>query len=785
MANKSLEAYYRAKAAGATQGTWGSAQNKINKQNQARAKATKKKKKKKEPSKEATQKAISPRNDSPSRAVNASRSGNRATTKNNKPTAQATKSAFQPRNDSPTRTTKSGAINSSAYISATEKAKKQHQTAWNKQHGTAAEAAKTSKKLNAQGTWAKTHTTGSKTKATGQLEKAAYRAAVVGEAKKNVNDWDSATHKEKKNFIKNNFKKDFKEHDKEVDKAKNTQVKAKDATLEEYQKLQNALRTGGGNGKTTVAALGDKTAKKFAALTAQDYQKSKASQFGQGLIEGASYVPTTKQLDSVYTQAEKSAIDEGEKSGAYMGGYVGGMLTQFGVSGIGTVGKALTKTGLKALGKNAAKTTKGKIAANVAGDVGASLPLDTIDAYKQSVDADGNLNKKEFFKALALNSVAFGGGGGALLEGASAGLTKMSAKKLINLQAKANVGSATADELKQLEGLKDKFYMAKNDEFASGASIADKAYTAAARSVEEARLGKRLGAKGVSPEAVRQTLAREDVANYLDLRAKEATRGLSEAEKQTFKKAQTAMNLQKIRYESALKTTIKETADDIKMASSMDVARLRSAVKYYESVGMKAEAKEASAVLAKAEKNFTKTVESVAKAADTITNKLGREFKIESGDEIIESFAKAGGQIDDPSLIHGYADFDENGNIISYHVNKDSEQAIEFTFGHELTHGFESLGKQYDTFKNALIKYAGDEWGEELEAVKRQYANVKNANFENEAVANLVGRHLFANDGKFLKHLAGEEPTLFERIYHMIKNLIKGTAESDRQLNAL
>jgi hypothetical protein len=710
--------------------------------------------------------------------------------------------------------TKSGAITSAIkpnnqtkakqyYNDLAKKNKEKNQKIWDRNHGNASEAAKIAKNTNALGTKVKTHKTGSqKYTASGQLEKVANRAGAYGEMKKTYSSgkslyeaaYDSRrgkegvtkeqadaisksfkamSAKERKQFFKDMYGKSLKEADKKIDERNDTRVVARDATSEDYLRLQNALRTGGGKGETTVAALGKDRAKNFAALTAQDFQKNKASKAAMGAIEGLSYAPTTNQFNSVYTEQEKNAIEEGKKSGAYMAGYMGGQFAQYGMGGVGSLGRSLTSSALK----NAPKTTGKKILANVAGDTAVSAPLDAIDAAKQATDKNGNINAKEFAKYMRENTILFGGGGGALLEGASAGLTKLAGKKLINLQAKANAGTITAKETEALNRLYRNMFTTKADKYSSGSAIADQSLTKA--------VDKRLGVDGVSPDDVPKLMTGKDVADMADLRLKAVQRGLTPDESKHLGELTTKYNVQRVQYENNLKAVVEDSRVNIGKASASDVSRLRRAENYYKSIGATQDAREARLLTEKAEKNFADNVDRVTRAASEISGKLGREFKIDSADEIAEAFAKAGGQVDDVSQIHGYAQFDKDGNIVEYHVNKDSEQAMEFTFGHEFTHGFESLGKQYDDFKESLIKFVGDEWDEELESVKRQYQNVKNADFEKEAVANLVGRHLFAEDGRYLKHLLKEEPTLFEKIYNMIKKLLRGTSEKDRQLDAL
>ena len=324
---------------------------------------------------------------------------------------------------------------------------------------------------------------------------------------------------------------------------------------------------------------------------------------------------------------------------------------------------------------------------------------------------------------------------------------------------------------------------------AGKAALKNEINTATEQSVrgitEENRLARRLGAKGLSPQEVQNALSKQSVKDYINLTAQKGKKTLTVEQQKHLDRLTAQVEAQKVAYDNAINESVKATRESIGKASAIDVSRLRRAVNHYETTGNKAAAKEARQLLKQAEKNFDNTLDTVTKAAANVSDTLKREYKIESVDEILESFANTGGRISDPSQFHGFAEFDKDGNIVGYHVNKDSEQALEFTFGHEFTHGFESLGKDYDDFVNDLKTFVGDEWDEALERASMDYANVENADFEKEAVANLVAKHFFSEDGAYLKKLAGENPSMFSKIYNMIKKLLNGVSEHDAQFEAL
>lgn len=154
-------------------------------------------------------------------------------------------------------------------------------------------------------------------------------------------------------------------------------------------------------------------------------------------------------------------------------------------------------------------------------------------------------------------------------------------------------------------------------------------------------------------------------------------------------------------------------------------------------------------------------------AGKTLTNILegiskekGIEFDVTNNENIKKNKNIKG-------TINGYVD---NNKIV---INVDSKKALNKVFGHEITHLLEG-SKDYEALKNALIKYSKsiNDYEDRVKDLKELYKNVKNADIENELVADLAGDYLFTNRS-FVNDIAKQDRTIFEKIYDAIKDFIK------------
>lgn len=618
-------------------------------------------------------------------------------------------------------------------------------------------------------------------------------------------------------------------------------VKAKDLSMSDIVQTQNALRLGQKYGNK---ALGDELARKVGANMAYNANKNKRAQFVHNLLQGASYGNIENTIGK-YSKADRLALKESKESKAGQAGYMAGMMGTFAMSGINGVGQVAGKGAVKGIaklaGKEAAKTVEkstakkwGKqFATNRLGELIAETPINTIDAAKMATDENGKIDKKAFATYMGLNSLMTVGGGSAIDLPGSA-LTKKRANTFINLQAKKQAGTATKEELERLSKVSQKLSETAKNQYTPSGTIArdtDKQFKAAADQAVykanankskftkvENRLARKLTDQGMSEKEaqklikgnkvqeyvasiskasskdatpagiVQSSLSRQEIGNYAYLKEKQRVGAISKEETKQLQPLEAKVAEGKAFADNTLKAVVEESKANIKKATAVDVVRTKHAAEYFESVGMRAEAKEAREVLKTAQDNVRNTIKSVNKAGNKVARLTGREVIVEGSDDIAAAYAKAAGKkaaLLDPNEIHGFFD----GK--SYHINMDSDQAVAYTFGHELTHGFENLGKDYDDFVDALRSYVdefGDEneWKDELDYTKSIYKDINGADPEKEAISNLVGKYMFEEDGKYLEHLAKKNIPIFSQIYNLVKKLIRGEQSAqDAQLEAL
>ena len=117
-------------------------------------------------------------------------------------------------------------------------------------------------------------------------------------------------------------------------------------------------------------------------------------------------------------------------------------------------------------------------------------------------------------------------------------------------------------------------------------------------------------------------------------------------------------------------------------------------------------------------------------------------------------------------------------------MNVNSAKALNAVVGHEITHVLEGT-ELYDSLKTAITEYAkskGD-YDSRLAQLTKLYEG-RNANIEQEVVADLVGDYLFTNKD-FVKRLCTEHRNVFQKIYDEIKYLCKVVTAGSKEARQL
>lgn len=246
-------------------------------------------------------------------------------------------------------------------------------------------------------------------------------------------------------------------------------------TRSEMSRVETASRYGKQKGNLLLKG-GKRTGQKdirekVGSKTAESAYKSKAA---TGVMQGMSKADIFSNSVGTYNKQAKKAIKKTKESAAYNVGYGLGMAADMGMGGVASRGasaaeltgkgaaKLLGKEAAKQLPKKAAKEAAEEVAKvsgkqgakrfakNRAGELVAETPTNVLDAAKMSLDEEGNLNKKEFKKWLAVNTGLTAGVGGAM-EGIGAAATKKLASNTIELIGKRDAGKITEKEAKQLK----------------------------------------------------------------------------------------------------------------------------------------------------------------------------------------------------------------------------------------------------------------------------------------------------------------------------------------------
>lgn len=279
-------------------------------------------------------------------------------------------------------------------------------------------------------------------------------------------------------------------------------LKSEDLTSEDYLRMQTAGRMGGGD--IGNKALGKKLSEKIGSRTAYSSGKNKVSKAATGVIQGFALADVLEGGVGTYNKNARGVLKDVKESTEYNVGYGVGQMASVAASPTTAAGKALAK----GVFKGAAKSTARKLAENAAMDVVAETPMNIADAVKMARDENGKVDRKQLATFLALNT-ALTGGAGAGMEALGVAATKRSVKKIANLKAKIDNGTATLKDVDDYHASLDKLKTAAEDTQAAKSGFAaqeyDKAYGTTRLSrgegVELARLNaKKNSANGLTTE---------------------------------------------------------------------------------------------------------------------------------------------------------------------------------------------------------------------------------------------------------------------------------------------
>lgn len=389
------------------------------------------------------------------------------------------------------------------------------------------------------------------------------------EGKKNRGE----TYMEAKNATKKSINKSIAKGIKDTSKLKSVNA----LTKGEFDTMVTANSMGKKRGnkylETSTKRFGTKDIReKIGSKTAESAYKSKLA---TGVMQGMSKGDVFSGSVGKYNKGAKEAIKQTKESGAYLAGYGIGLAADMGMGGVASRGasvaemvgksaaKEVPKKALKEateeIAKVSAKDGAKRFAKNRVGELVAESPTNVLDAVKMSLDTDGNLDKNEFKKWLAMNSALTFGVGGAI-EGIGAGATKKLASNTEALIAKREAGTITADELKQLDkNIKKLSQKAKGNYQSISSDIADarmKGFNAKDAKKKASVTDNRISGFGVNKSRGQGTYtSRQKHASYL-----------KENEQRLVNRAERAEGKQKAKVHEAGVNKVVETARENRVA---------------------------------------------------------------------------------------------------------------------------------------------------------------------------------------------------------------------------
>ena len=423
-----------------------------------------------------------------------------------------------------------------------------------------------------------------------------------GWSRKEIDEWMSSdegkkyrkeTYMESKEATKKAINKSIKKGVKDSNTLKSVNA----LTKQEFGQMETASALGKKQGNKYLKSVGGKELqKKIGSKTAKSAIEAK---FATGVMQGMSKADVFSGSVGKYDEGAKTAIEKTKSSKSYLGGYGVGFAADMLTGGVASrgasvaegIGKAVGAKGAqkvtaKVAGKEAgqlsAKAAKeaseeyakltgkemaGKFARNRAGDLVAETPTNVLDAAKMSMDADGNLNKDEFKKWLALNTALTGGMGGAM-EGIGAAVTKKQAKNTMDLLAKQRAGTITKEESEKLGKYINKLTKKADNNVVSGA-IAQNTKRDIKATSSEARIEKKLQQKQMMAERLKAIEAEKANANP-------ETVAKLDAEESVIKDAQKATETAKVENVKPTIKAVKEAPEVPKVSKAKPDAKQKA-----------------------------------------------------------------------------------------------------------------------------------------------------------------------------------------------------------------
>ena len=279
---------------------------------------------------------------------------------------------------------------------------------------------------------------------------------------------------------------------------------------------------------------------------------------------------------------------------------------------------------------------------------------------------------------------------------------------------------------------------------------------------------------------IKDAISQREVRDFARLQAKQANGTLTKSDMDSFVKLSNKV-------EGAY-AAVKENADSVLKVGGKNVDRrsMESAVNFYKTIGDDKSLAKAQKILDKDINDAIKRNEELSTALKSLSDRTGVGYRFVDNDEMLTA---VGEKSQDSFFIKGAYSVDKDGNP-QILINRDAPQAHQTIIGHETGHIVKDANpEEFKELGEMLRSYATDKG--EFEAFEKEMRTnypelAKNQEaFDEEITCELLGRYIFGEDDKFIKRLAGERPSAFERIVDYIKELAKKIKDPQlsKQLN--
>lgn len=495
-------------------------------------------------------------------------------------------------------------------------------------------------------------------------------------------------------------------------------------------------------------------AEEVGSLTAAGANNAK---FAVGFMQGSGVNNVLHSGVGEYNNAAKKVLTNATESGAFNAGYMGGIMAQFMGTGTAKVAEGLMEQSAKAATKGAGT----KFAQNRLVELGLETPLNFADAVKMATDPDGKVDTKTLAMYMGLNSAMTVGMGGAI-EGAGLGLTRANSKEFIQLQAKAlklkeRGLKLSPEDMKRLNTLQGKLDEAGKNLALAKSSVANKTNY-------NAKVAKDVFSETQSADkAIKSMQGAGTHVEKMDYAKAIKDRAMTEFDELRTKRADTLAKIETASPEKAVELREEATALQKQMDHLANVANGADRQLQIET------------------KKNKRALQDLTENVNKLSEKTGVKYRVVNDKDMRKLIAESGEDVSDEYFYKGFYYKNKDGET-EILINSESPQAHQTVIGHETGHLIKTANEEeFKKLGSMLEEYAKKqkEYDEIAEQLKRSYPEATPDELQEEITCELLGRYVYGKDDKFIKQLAGENPSVVRKIVDYLKQLFDNSTSKE------